>query len=33
MFLNYTPRFSSIATAGNTFPSKNSKKAPPPVEV
>ncbi len=26
-------RFSKISTAGNFLPSKNSKKAPPPVEM
>ena len=25
--------FSRIATAGNVFPSRNSRKAPPPVEI
>jgi len=29
----YLARCSKISTAGNTLPSKNSKKAPPPVEI
>ena len=30
---HYFANFSNAATAGNSLPSKNSKNAPPPVEI